>query len=67
MEVEMNTEKLYQERLNQINIAFNHQEPDSVPIISQFETWAIGYSNKKTADVLNDNEEYELFNFDSWR
>ena len=53
----MNTEKLYQERLNQINIAFNHQEPDSVPIISQFETWAIGYSNKKTADVLNDNEE----------
>ena len=59
---EMSKEQLYQERVNRILTTTNHQEPDRVPVLTMFGTWAISYSNMTVKDLEDDPEkELEAF------
>ncbi|MPW27308.1 hypothetical protein GC105_16200 [Alkalibaculum sp. M08DMB] len=52
----------YQERIDRILTTVNHKEPDKVPILSMFGTYAIGYANGTLAEIEKDpRKEIEYF------
>lgn len=55
----MSKEQLYNERVDQILTTVNHKEPQRVPIISMYETWAISNANS-TVKEIEDNPEKEI-------
>ena len=58
----MDVEKLYQERCERIIKAASLTEPDRVPIISNTQTFSIGYGNSTLSKCLADeNEEYRVY------
>lgn len=54
-----NKMNLYDKRLKRLMTTVKHKEPDFVPILGLFETWAIHYGNCKVQDVIN-NPQKEL-------
>lgn len=55
----MSKDQLYQERVKRIVTTVNHEEPDRVPILTMFGTWAISYANS-TVQEIADNPEKEI-------
>lgn len=47
-------EKVYQERINRFVTTTNLDEPDKVPVLGFYETWALGYSKTRYEDMVND-------------
>lgn len=47
-------EKLYQERIARFATTASLQEPDKVPILGFYETWALGYTKTRYEEMLRD-------------
>ncbi|MBV7273969.1 hypothetical protein I6U48_13760 [Clostridium sp. PL3] len=52
-------QKIYDEKVKRIVTTSNHQEPDRVPVLSMFGTWAISYAGG-TVQEMADNPEKEI-------
>ncbi len=52
----VNTQELHDARLADIKATCNHKEPKIVPILANVLTWAIGYANANTNEMLDHPE-----------
>ncbi|MEG0379438.1 MAG: hypothetical protein RR614_13255, partial [Eubacterium sp.] len=52
----MNTEALYQSRLQDVMSTTNHREPSRVPVHGNITTWSIAYAGAKTEPLLDNPE-----------
>ncbi|AOY74566.1 uroporphyrinogen decarboxylase family protein [Clostridium formicaceticum] len=54
--------KVYDDRVKRILTTVNHEEPDRVPILSTYGTWAVSYANSSIKEIEeNPEKEIEVF------